>query len=119
MAEGIARRELDGIAEVFSAGSNPGSVNPYAIWALDEIDIDIRSHRSKSLTDMNLEGMDLIITLCADEVCPYVPGKTRKLHWPFPDPASKAPESVQKADFQRVRDGILRKIREFKAAELT
>ncbi len=114
MAEGIARRELAGIAEIYSAGSNPGKVNPFAVAALAEIGIDISSQYSKSIADIDLPTMDLIITLCAEEVCPFVPGKTEKQHWPFPDPASSAPEAQQKADFQRVRDGILARIRAFK-----
>ena len=46
MAEGIARSLAPPGVTVSSAGSKPSRVNPLAIWALDEIGIDIRSHHS-------------------------------------------------------------------------
>ena len=52
-------------------------------------------------------------TLCADEVCPIVPGNIRKLHWPFPDPAgAMGSESEQLEAFRDVRDAIDRKMKE-------
>ena len=32
--------------------------------------------------------MDLLVTLCADEICPILPGRIRRVHRPVPDPAS-------------------------------
>jgi arsenate reductase len=29
--------------------------------------------------------------ICADEVCPVLPGRVRRLHWPIPDPATHDP----------------------------
>jgi arsenate reductase len=33
--------------------------------------------------------VDLVVTLCAEEVCPILPGRVQRLHWPIADPASK------------------------------
>src|SRR5688500_16932033 len=92
MAEGLARRMYSGHAEVASAGSAPVSVNPHAIEALRDDGIDISGHQSKSVDAIDAGSFDLIVTLCADEVCPVVPGRVTRLHWPLPDPAA-APES--------------------------
>lgn len=91
MAEGLARARLGPSAQVLSAGSRPSQVNPYAIEAMREIGIDIRAQRSKSVDEIDPATLDLVITLCAEEVCPVLPGRTRRLHWPIPDPASTDP----------------------------
>jgi protein-tyrosine-phosphatase/catechol 2,3-dioxygenase-like lactoylglutathione lyase family enzyme len=99
MAEGLARKILGTNVEVMSAGSLPSKVNPYAVEALAEIGIDITSHRSKSVDDIDVKGIDLVVTLCAEEVCPVLPGRVRRLHWPIADPASKDP-SLTPEDFR-------------------
>lgn len=87
MAEGLARAMLPPQVEVSSAGSAPSRVNPLAVEAMAEAGIDIAGHASKAVDDVAPETADLIVTLCAEEVCPVVPGHVRRLHWPIPDPA--------------------------------
>ncbi len=111
MAEGLARQMFGGHAEVASAGSAPVTVNPHAINALQEIGIDISRHQSKSVQDVGAGSFELVVTLCADEVCPVVPGRVTRLHWPLPDPAH-APESEKPAKFREVRDEIRRRLDE-------
>lgn len=94
MAEGLARdmfarnnnRDNNNV-KVLSAGSAPAGVNPYAVQVMSENGIDISTHSSKSVDDIDLDAVDLIITLCVDEVCPIVPARVKRLHWPLPDPA--------------------------------
>ena len=105
MAEGLARALFGGAAEVHSAGSAPTRVNSNAIAAMAEAGIDISGHSSKSVNDVNAGSMDLIITLCADEVCPVVPGRVERLHWPLPDPAG-APGDQALAKFRAVREDL-------------
>ena len=90
MAEGLARQLLHP-SEVLSAGSRPSRVNPYAIEAMREVGIDITGHRSKSVSEIDPASVDLVVTLCAEEVCPVLPGRVRRLHWPIDDPASEDP----------------------------
>ncbi|OPX59609.1 MAG: Protein ArsC [Methanobacterium sp. PtaB.Bin024] len=40
MAEGILKSLYGGNFEVYSAGSNPGNVNPYAVKVLEEMGVD-------------------------------------------------------------------------------
>lgn len=67
MAEGLARSILT-THQVQSAGSEPKRVNPLAIVALQEIGIDISHHHSKSVAGIDAKSVDLVITLCAEEV---------------------------------------------------
>ena len=102
MAEGLARAMLPSSVEVASAGSAPGQLNPLAVEALAEVGIDISGHRSKQLEDVSPETADLIVTLCAEEVCPFVPGPVRRLHWPIADPSAAG----DLAAFRTARDQI-------------
>lgn len=117
MAEGLARRVLDGIAQVTSAGSRPTRVNPNAIEVMSEVGIDISSHSSKAVAQLNAADFDTVITLCAEEVCPILPGQVQRLHWPTPDPAhidpNDTPEGVRQR-FRDARDEILSKILDYK-----
>lgn len=110
MAEGLARQILGDRAEVMSAGSQPATVNPHAVEAMAEIGIDITGHHSKSVDTIEPSGLDLVVTLCAEEVCPVLPGRVQRLHWPIPDPAAQVPGDPQ-ARFRSARDLIQEKIK--------
>jgi arsenate reductase len=103
MAEGLARKHFENDARIQSAGSAPSSVNPYAVAVMQEIEIDLSNHTSKNVDDIDMSDVDLIITLCADEVCPIVPGRITKLHWPLPDPASDDPNLTESEMLDRFR----------------
>lgn len=118
MAEGLARKLWGNTAVIQSAGSMPYRVNPYAIEVLREIGIDISKQESKSIRSIHLAEVDLVITLCAEEICPVVPAGVRKLHWPIPDPASYGLTEDQKlAAFRAARDEILRLLEALKRQE--
>ena len=111
MAEGIARSLAPPETHISSAGSQPSRVNPLAIRALDEIGIDIRDHRSKSVDSIDPIGVDAVITLCADEVCPVFPGKARRVHWGLPDPAHAGSNDEERLQaFREVRDELRRRL---------
>ncbi len=114
MAEGLARHILGEEADVSSAGSNPAPVNRHAIEAMAEIGIDITGQYSKSVDTVDLSGLDLVVTLCAEEVCPVLPEHVRRLHWPIADPAASdttAEDTTEpQARFRAARDLIKEKI---------
>lgn len=110
MAEGILRRELDGIYHVASAGSHPaGYVHPLAIEVMSEIGIDLSSHHSKHLDEFKEQDVQTVVTVCgnAEEACPVFPGQVNRYHWGFEDPAKAAgTEEEKQLVFRRVRDEI-------------
>jgi arsenate reductase len=114
MAEGLARQRFKGRAEIASAGSAPTHPNPYAIEAMAAIGIDITGHTSKSVDGMNAADFDYVITLCAEEVCPWLPGTTKRLHWPIDDPASD--DTTLTPDDMRARFATARDLIEVKLA---
>ena len=66
MAEGLARKILGERAEVLSAGSNPAPVNRHAVEAMAEVGVDITGQVSKSVDAIDLSGLELVVTLCAE-----------------------------------------------------
>ena len=119
LAEGLARQIFPS-AEIQSAGSHPGKLNPFAVQAMKEIGIDISKHFSKSAGDLQpgfLAELDYVITLCAEEVCPVLPStKAKRIHFPFPDPAASEPlaDEIMLKRFCETRDNIKARLIEFK-----
>jgi arsenate reductase len=70
-----------------------------------EVAIDISGQHSKSVDTIDPSDLDLVVTLCDEEVCPVLPGRVRRLHWPIPDPAAEDPAEPQ-ARFRAARDLI-------------
>jgi arsenate reductase (thioredoxin) len=103
MAEGLARQILGPGFDVMSAGSEPSRLNSHAIEAMAEIGIDISGQRSKAVNKIDVGAVDLVVTLCAEEVCPVFPGRVRRLHWPIADPASRDPSIPAEEMRQRFR----------------
>ena len=109
MAEAILRDLGGGEIQAFSAGTHPTPIKPLTIRALDEIGLDIRGARSKSMTEFLGQPFDVVVTVCDDarEACPVFPGGGRTIHVPFDDPAdTPGDETAQLAVYRRVRDEI-------------
>jgi arsenate reductase (thioredoxin) len=110
MAHGFME-SFDRSLTVRSAGTEAsGQLNPNAVAAMKEIDIDISNHTSDSV-DMYLnEEWDYVITVCggANENCPAFPGKVKKrLHIGFDDPTySTGTDEFVWSEYIRVRDEI-------------
>lgn len=116
MAEGWAKKYLTEEWEVRSAGIEAHGLNPNAVKAMKEVEIDISNHKSKRIDPEYLKQADLVVTLCsdADERCPMTPPHVKRVHWGFDDPAKAEGTDEEKwAVFQRVRDEIGRRIKRF------
>ena len=119
MAEGLFRKLAGSAYEVHSAGTRPSVLHPMAVEAMAAIGIDISRQRSKDVAEYSGSAFDLVITVCdnARESCPVFPGATRRLHWPFTDPAeASGTEEERMQVFSRVRDEIESRIRRFLTA---
>ena len=115
MAEGLARKLLGSTARVQSAGSKPTRVNPFAIRAMSEVDIDISAQTSKSVEDIDPASVDLVITLCAEQVCPVFLADAPRLHWPIDDPdrsREALSDEERLAHFRLARDRIQARLEE-------
>jgi arsenate reductase len=114
MAEGLLRQDAGDSFEVFSAGVKSTFVRPQAIEAMREVGIDISGQHSKSVEEFLDEEFDYVITVCdnANEQCPVFPGRTKRIHWSFEDPAAASGDEAAKLTvFRRVRDQIRQQLR--------
>ena len=111
MAEGIARHAGTDILEAYSAGTHPtGVVSEDAIEIMKELKIDISKARSKSLLDVPLSEMDIVVSMAPRRAIEIAPrgfrGKT--IDWAVDDPVGRSLTT-----FRRVRgelDVLVRKL---------
>ena len=116
MGEGLFRAEGGAGVDVFSAGTQPGSVRPEAITVMKEIGIDISGHRSKSVDEFAGQSFDYVVTVCdnARDNCPVFPAGTERIHWSFEDPAAvEGGEEERLSAFRRIRDQIRERVKTF------
>ncbi len=72
IAEGLLKSLYGDYYDVYSAGSDPTTVNPYAIKVMAEIGVDISGNRSKSLKEFDGLEFDYVVTVCGGDgqACP-------------------------------------------------
>jgi len=108
IAEGFLNTLFKNNYEAFSAGTQPSSLNPYAVEVMKEVGIDISKNRLKNIEEFKTHKFDFVITVCdnAKEACPFFPGK-KVIHKSFKDPA-KYEGSVEEiiVNFRKIRDEI-------------
>src|ERR1700761_8271846 len=112
MAEAFLKQTCGEQFEVFSAGLEPGKLNPIVVEVMREIGIDISGNQTKAVFDMFKSGktFQYVITVCDEtsaERCPIFPGVTKRLHWSFADPSGFPGTPAEKlAKTREVRDTI-------------
>jgi arsenate reductase len=109
MSEGLLRKLYGDRYEVYSAGTKPTAINPYAVKVMSEIGIDISANRSKSIEEVKEMTFDYVITVCdhAKEIYPFFPGAEMYFHKNFADPADvKGTENEILSVFRLARDEI-------------
>ena len=116
MSEGFLRHIAGETFEVFSAGTDPVTVNPNAVRVMSERGIDISGQQSKGVKPFLGHHFPYVITVCdqANERCPIFPGVVTRLHWSFEDPAQAVGTNEERlAVFRRVRDEMEASVRRF------
>lgn len=116
MAEAWGKYYLGKEWEVYSAGIEAHGVNPLAVKAMNEVEIDITDQTSDKIDASLLDQADLVVTLCghANDVCPATPKNKERVHWGFDDPAkAEGTEEEKWKVFQSVRDQIGERIKTF------
>jgi arsenate reductase (thioredoxin) len=114
MAEVLLRKHAGARFEVYSAGTEPGEIDPLTIRVLNEIGIDASGLWAKSVELFRGKmHFDYVITVCsnAEARCPVFPTAAIRLHWPFNDPDTASGSEEQRlAKFRAVRDQIEKRI---------
>ena len=116
MAEGFGKKYLSDEYDVYSAGIEAHGLNPNAVKAMKEVDVDISTQTSDIIDKEILNNADLVITLCGDakDSCPMTPPHVTRWHWGFDDPAKAEGTDEKKWQvFRQVRDEIEERIKKF------
>jgi len=119
MAAALLNEVCGEFLEPESAGLEPGTLNPLAIEALQEIGIDISDNETQSVFDVFKSGQlfAFAITVCSESEskgCPIFAGVTKRLHWPFADPSQFTGTHAEKlAKTRELLEEIRAKIEEF------
>ncbi len=103
--------------DVYSAGIEAHGLNPNAVKAMEEVEVDISNQTSDMIDNTLLNNADFVVTLCGDaaDKCPMTPPHVKRAHWGFDDPAkAEGSEEEKWAVFQRVRDEIGLRVKAFK-----
>ena len=119
MAEAFVNTLSGGKIEAFSAGLEPGTLNPVVVEVMKEVGIDISGATTKSVFDFYKSGtlFSHVFTVCDEasgQLCPIFPGLTKNIHWSFPDPSALTgtrEEILQKT--REIRDMVRAKVEEF------
>jgi arsenate reductase len=119
MAESFLNQTCPEEFEAYSAGLEPGRLNPVVVEVMREMGIDISDNKTKAVSEMLNSGQTFshVITVCdgaSAERCPIFPGVSARLHWSFADPSSfKGTHAEVLTKTREVRDAIQRKIEEW------
>jgi arsenate reductase len=119
MAEAFLNQTCGKELEAYSAGLEPGNLNPIVVQAMQEVGVDISGNKTKAVSDMISSGkmFAYVITVCDEtsaERCPVFPGGAQRLHWGFPDPSSfRGTADERFAKTREVRDAIKARIEDW------
>lgn len=108
MAEGLISNCYKNL-EVYSAGTKPETVNPFAIQVMAELGIDIAGNTSNHADEYAHIDFDFVFTVCdnAKEICPIYPKAKKLIHHSFLDPADAiGTEQEQLKVYRAVRDEL-------------
>ena len=108
MAEGLLKY-FSPNTQVYSAGTNPETVNSFAVEAMANIGIDIANFKSNHADEYADFDFDFVFTVCdnAKEICPIYPKAKQLIHHSFSDPADAiGTKDEQLLVYSQVRDQI-------------
>ena len=115
MAEAWARKLFPVGVRIWSAGSQPSDrVDPRTVLVMQEVGIDISRMRPKGVSEIPIGDVDTVITLCAEESCPFLPGELRRQSWCLNDPTTAAgSEEESMRAFRIARDELRQRLEVF------
>lgn len=122
MAEAFLKRVASDKFDVYSAGIKAGSLNPYVVASMKEVNVDIAFNTTKTVDDSAIHNQqyEYVVTVCDEasaEQCPIYPTKGTRLHWSFADPSTFTGSREEiSARVREVRDEIAERVGEWYAS---
>jgi arsenate reductase len=103
MAEATAKHLAPPRTRIFSAGVKPSTIPAPVIEAMKELGISMSGQRSKSLADVPMDDIDLVVSFGdAHKKCSNLPGRAKIENWPVPKELQA--EQARTADLTTLRD---------------
>lgn len=119
MAEAFLNRLAGERFEAFSAGLEPGTLNPLVVEVMQEVSVDVANNQTKDVFELFKQGeiFSYVISVCDGanaERCPIFPGIVSRMQWSFPDPSTLEGSLEDKLEATReIRDAIRAAVVEF------
>lgn len=114
MAAAILASEARGALDVDSAGVYEGGLDPFVESVLGEIGMSLGDYEPKAVSDIRLDGFDLVIALtpeAAAEIRRFLP-RERIEFWPIENPSDVRGDRNALLDaYRSVRDELRGRIR--------
>jgi len=117
MAAALARHLLGRFIYVRSAGVRAGELDPLAVEVMEELGIEIVTHKPRTFEDLEDGSFDLVVTLSPEAQHRAVElTRTSAVeieYWPITDPTAIEGSREQKlVAYRAVRDELLRRIKD-------
>ena len=98
IAEGLARAKAGPSVTIFSATEGPETTPaPVTVSVMAEAGFDVSNQRTRSLADVTLQDVDIVVKLSADAALPkspVLPGQPTEIAWNVIPPAVESGEVV-------------------------
>jgi protein-tyrosine-phosphatase len=121
MAAAVLREMLGSSFEVASAGVRKEEIDPFAVAAMAEIGIDISTHESMTVEELEdaLEGLDFdVIVTLSPQAHHTALALTHRIsakveYWPIADPSVIEGNREQRLDgYRAIRDQLIARIKQ-------
>ncbi|MET0845681.1 MAG: arsenate reductase ArsC [Pseudomonas sp.] len=108
LAEALLRHTDSSNFEAFSAGLEPGEVDPRTLESLEHIGIETNGLRSKSINEFEGQQFQYAITLCdkSSEEASRMPTSGEVIVWSFEDPTTSEKHEPFRHALQEIHDRI-------------
>lgn len=111
LAAAIARALASPIVKISCAGIRPVAIHPLAVEVLADLGFDVRGTPSRRLDEIPPDDVDVVVTLCDEDLGRRFPGRALKVHWPLPDPTHATGTEEERLEvFRNVRDELTRRL---------
>jgi arsenate reductase len=111
MAEAVAKRLGPPKTRIFSAGIKPRTIPPHVYRLMEELGINISGQAPKTLSDVPLNEIDLVISFGdADKKCGALPAKTKVEHWPITQAEPSPADELKLTRHRQERDEIDKRV---------
>jgi len=103
MAEAAAKHLAPPRTRIFSAGVKPSTIPPHVIQAMQELGISMSGQKSKSLAEVPIQDIDLVVSFGdAHKKCDNLPRRAKVETWPVS--GELKPEKATMAPISAIRD---------------